>query len=327
MLPAFPEVAGRVGAGDVARIEAVTAALRMVDYRYGGGRCRDTVLGYLPRARALLGSPVTDRVAALLATAVADLHNLAGWACFDTGLVPAARRHFRRALSLAGDARRDDLVANIHYRIGRVHLHHHLPGAAATSFHLGRVAARASGSHHPIALLSANQAWAQAKLGHADRAAALLGQAAEEFTAARPEQLGPWAVFFGETDLSAMTGSVYADLGQTVHPRHARTAIPALSAAVAGYREEMTRSQAFTLTALATCHLLDGDLDEGARIGHRAAMLCAGLESVRVTDRLQPLRQAAAAHRTHSGVSGLYQRFVAENRRPHDYAAAGRQSG
>ncbi|WP_158852737.1 hypothetical protein [Saccharothrix deserti] len=39
----------------------------------------------LPMALALLSLPVTARIGDSLRTAVADLHNLADWACFDTG--------------------------------------------------------------------------------------------------------------------------------------------------------------------------------------------------------------------------------------------------
>ncbi|ONI92131.1 hypothetical protein ALI22I_05890 [Saccharothrix sp. ALI-22-I] len=60
----------------------------------------------LPMALALLSLPVTARIGDALRTAVADLHNLADWACSDTGDTgrcppsahgPRTRRGARRA--------------------------------------------------------------------------------------------------------------------------------------------------------------------------------------------------------------------------------------
>lgn len=55
---------------------------------------------------------------------MAVLRNLAGWVCFDAGLVNNAQNHFCHALVLAGLARADGLTANVCYRLGRVFLHH-----------------------------------------------------------------------------------------------------------------------------------------------------------------------------------------------------------
>jgi hypothetical protein len=42
--------------------------------------------------------------------------------------------HFQHALTLARQSHYDALIANIHYRIGRVHRHHHAPVEALTQF-------------------------------------------------------------------------------------------------------------------------------------------------------------------------------------------------
>lgn len=135
--PPPPLIPGRIGVTDVQRIEDANRAFRALDYQYGGGTCHDAVVGYLPRGLRMLGAYATGLVMDRLCVAVADLHNLAGWTSFDTGQVCVARIHFGRALELAKQGHNDALVANIRYRMGRVHLHHDAPDKALTEFQLG----------------------------------------------------------------------------------------------------------------------------------------------------------------------------------------------
>ena len=58
-----PLTAGRIGVSDVERIEEATRAFRALDYRYGGGACRDAVVGYLPWGLRMLGGDATALVA------------------------------------------------------------------------------------------------------------------------------------------------------------------------------------------------------------------------------------------------------------------------
>jgi hypothetical protein len=86
-----------------------------------------TALRELHRAAALLEASATEQVRSRLCTAVADLHNLAGWIMFDIGQVTTAKTCFAQPLRLAHAAGNTELLANIHYRIGRIHLHHDNP--------------------------------------------------------------------------------------------------------------------------------------------------------------------------------------------------------
>ena len=52
----------RIGMSDVQQILAATKALRDLDYRYGGGTCRDAVVAQLSWAQQLLDSTATDPV-------------------------------------------------------------------------------------------------------------------------------------------------------------------------------------------------------------------------------------------------------------------------
>ncbi|MDQ7810931.1 hypothetical protein Q5425_45020 [Amycolatopsis sp. A133] len=297
----------RIGAADVGRLEAATRAFRAVDYRYGGGSCRHAVQVLLSYAELMLLGAVPEKVVSRLCTAVADLHNLSGWASFDEGKPKAALAAFRRALELAGLAGNDELVANVRYRIGRLYLHHGAVEEAADQFERGQAACRDS-SLLARAILSANLAWARAKRGDATAALALLHAARDEFAAAGPAS-APWSAFFGETDLAAMIGTVHVELTQSSDVRFAGPAIDALTVAVNGYGPAMTRSRSLTQIWLATGHALAGDLDEAARIGAEAIEVAAGLRSERTRQRMSPLAAAAARHPGHAGARDLLDRI------------------
>ncbi|WP_146231528.1 hypothetical protein [Lentzea atacamensis] len=111
---------------------------------------------------------------------------MAGWICFDTGQPQAALAHFSQGLGLAQSGGASDLTANIHYRIGRVHLHHNDSARALTEFGRGENVARDGRATLATSLLVANQAWSHATLGHADDTLQLLGQAVDTFERAAP---------------------------------------------------------------------------------------------------------------------------------------------
>jgi tetratricopeptide (TPR) repeat protein len=293
------------GPHDVEQLEIQTRALRAVDYRSGGGMCRDAVIVRIHRGHEMLGTPVPEPVRDRLFSAVADLHNLAGWTCFDSGHVGAAHHHLDLALELAENGHNDDLAANIHYRRGRIHLHHGAPDEALAQFQLGQLAARRSGSALAVAILCANQAWAYAKKGETELALGLLGRATEEFADAGTGEPPDWARFFTETDLSAMTGTVHTELALTARDPHAGLAIDALAGAVGGYGPEMARSRSLCLIMLATDHLLAGDIDGGAEVAVQAINSAETLKSVRTKDRLRPLKLAADRLRGHAGAREL----------------------
>ena len=117
-------VPARIGVEDVVRLETRTGRLRGLDYRQGGAACRDSAITCAAWGHdRLLDADATDAVRERLLVALADVHNLAAWTCFDTGLDEVAAWHWDRALELAAEAGHQDLEANIHYRAGRMRLH------------------------------------------------------------------------------------------------------------------------------------------------------------------------------------------------------------
>ncbi|HEV8560033.1 MAG TPA: helix-turn-helix transcriptional regulator [Actinophytocola sp.] len=303
--PVLTPAPGRIGMTDVRQVEAATRALRSLDYQYGGGFCRDAVVAQLSWGQQMLGASGPDHVKKRLHVALADLHNLAGWTSFDIGLVDSARNHFGRALELAKAGDSDQLVANILYRMGRVYLHKEAPDDALKMFQLGQIAAQESGSELAVAVICANQAWAYAMMGHEEQTMKLIGRTRDEWARANMAEAEDWVRFFNETDVYAMIGTVHTVLAHNGFPKHTQYAIPALTRAIESYGEEMARSKAFNLSALATNHLLDGDIDHGVKIGNGAVDLAEHLKSNRVKDRLKPLKDEADKRRNNTSAREL----------------------
>ncbi|HEY4019498.1 MAG TPA: helix-turn-helix domain-containing protein [Pseudonocardiaceae bacterium] len=307
--PAQAPAPGHIGMTDVRQVEAATRALRALDHQYGGGFCRDAVVAQLSWGQQMLTASATDQVRYRLFVALADLHNLAGWTSFDSGLVDAARNHFARGLELAKQGKNDPLVANILYRMGRVYLHQGANNDALKLFQLGQIAAQESGSELTVAVLCANQAWAYAALGDERQALKLVGRTKDEFSRADKTNPDSWVSFFNEADLYGMIGTVHSVLAVEVDRKHTKYAIPALTRAGAGYGEEMSRSKSFNQAALATNHLLEGDIDHGAKVGRYALEIAENLKSARVKDRMVPLKDEAEKRRNNSDARDLAERL------------------
>jgi transcriptional regulator with XRE-family HTH domain len=291
---AVTPVPSRIGRADIEQIEHITAVLRAADYLHGGGACREAAAAQTRWVTRLLDVPAADDTTRRLHLTLADLHNLAGWTSLDVALYSAARGHFAQALVHARVAGQASLIANILYRTGRLHLHRSMTVEALRFFQLGQIAAQDSGCTVTVAVLCANEAWAYAMLGDHRQAAASLHRARDELARADPATAAPWVRFFGEADLSGLAGLIHLDLADA-DPALISHARSELEHALGLRSDDMARTRTFEQIALATARLLDGDIDSGVAMGWTAAGGAAELQSVRVRDRLRPLRAAASA--------------------------------
>jgi tetratricopeptide (TPR) repeat protein len=222
---------------------------------------------------------------------LADLHNLAGWTSFDLGLRRSARAHFAHALTQARISHDASLIANVLYRIGRLHLHDGMAAEALRFFQLGQIAAQDSGCALTVATLCANEAWAYAILGDARQTTNLFERAGDEFARADGATSGVWVQFFNGAEITTLTGMAYLALSYT-EPAYVGSARAVLTQMVTARDAGMARSHAFDLTALATACLRDGDINDGVRFGWQAVAAAGTLRSARVNDRLRPLADA-----------------------------------
>ncbi|RCG33209.1 XRE family transcriptional regulator [Sphaerisporangium album] len=302
-------VPGRIGETEVAQVESVTSALRTLDYRYGGGVCRDAVVAQLAWSQRLLRASCSEEVGRRLHRALADQHNLAGWTSFDIGLHGHARRHLSRALEQAKHAGDPSLAANILYRMGRVHLHLWRIEDALRFFQLGQICAQDASCELTVAMLCANEAWAYGLLGDRKLALKSLDRAHDEFNRADRTTAPCWVQFFGEADLKAAAGMMHSALADR-HAGHLAKAAELLSGSVRERSETYARSKVFELIALATVQLLLGDVENGVDNGNKAVTLVTQIRSIRTVDRLEPLQHASQGLSRDSGVRDLCQRIL-----------------
>lgn len=295
----------RIGMTDVQQIQAATKALRDLDYRYGGGTCRDAVVAQLSWAQQLLHASASDKVRQQLFVSLADMHSLAGWTSFDTGLMDPARGHFGKALEFAKQAEDDSLAASVLYRMGRVYLHYQQPNEALKLFQLGQIAAQDSGSALTVAVMCANEGWAYGMLNRPDQVMKMLGRTKDEFARANMDEAPDWVRFFGENDLHGMAGSAHDALAEFTPERYAPMAVAETIKCNEAYGADMQRTHVFGLSLQATNHIRAGDLQQGIKVGRRALEYGANVKSARVPDRLYPLQVEAGKHRMNNDARDL----------------------
>ena len=92
----------QVGMADVAEIKNTTEQLR-VGARTLGGQARAVSAAAVQYGR-LTQVPATETVTPLLFSRLAELNNLAGWCCFDSGMDLSARWHYGQAIDFAHQA-------------------------------------------------------------------------------------------------------------------------------------------------------------------------------------------------------------------------------
>jgi transcriptional regulator with XRE-family HTH domain len=293
-------VPNRVGQADVDQLNQGTDRFAELERRCGGGIVLDALNGQLRHGYALLTATGGETVRRQLLVAVALLHRRASCAAFDVGLLDAARQHILRALELARKANETELQAWLFYSAGRMQLYHGPPDVALKLFQFGYPAALASGRPRLRALLEINEARAYAALGASQQSRSAMSSAVELFG---EDADGPgWLRFFDVAELYGAAGMAWIGLGDEQRAIAAlRKSLAARPAATALYR-------AFDTAELAACHLRNGDIGEGIRVGIAALDEVEPLRSRRARTRLTPL--LVAAGRGGAVARSLYERVA-----------------
>jgi transcriptional regulator with XRE-family HTH domain/tetratricopeptide (TPR) repeat protein len=279
-----------VTAHHVAVLREVTAQHRAFDAEHGGGACRDSAAAYVRWASGMLRSRfVSDHVEHEFKAALADLHQVAGWACHDLGEHDQARRYLTAALALAREVGDLTQAAGCFYRLGRVSIHQQRPGEALKLWQLGQIVAQDSGSPICVAVLHANEAWAYAQLGDDARVRDCLARAEAGLDRIDPDTTPAWAGFFlAPADFDGTSALVYTTLA--THRQHCSRYTPAALEhsvrALAARRPGETRSRVFDTISVASAYLLDAQPATARTHAHAAIDLAAGVASQRTHDRL-----------------------------------------
>jgi transcriptional regulator with XRE-family HTH domain len=306
--PAWTLPPDQIGPGDVARLEVITAQLRVMDHQLGGGACRDAVLAQLGWAQQLLRAHASDDTERTLHIAMAELHLLAGWTSFDIGLTGPARRHYARALEHARFIDETSLVAKVLYCIGRLNLHHGWGPQAVRIFQVGLVTAQQSGYGRAVAMMHANLAWAHALVGDTEQVVDGIGRARDEYARAEGVEVPRWLAFFDSAELQALRGTALAAQARMTQQQRTE-AIERFTLSTALRELPQARPRAFELTALAWLLIDDGSFELGIRTGHEAVDLAENLRSQRVVDRFAPLRDRLARRLSDTDARDLVERI------------------
>ena len=299
-----------VGATDVARIEAATAAFRSWDSQRGGGAARGAVTAQLQWvvATAHRGTCTGEDVRDRLLTATADLAALAAFTHYDVERHEDARRLWLVALHAAREARNTDLTSKVLRQMAHQALHLDRPDealrllqvAAATSLGTAGEASAAT-----LAELAAYEGWAHAMAGRVEPCLRALGRAEEVYAGAPTGDVPAWMSYFDAAELNALRGHCLHVLGYE-RPEAAARAEPLLRAAVEERGAEHVRRKTLNQIALAATYFQRGqDIEEGIAVGYRALAGAGSLHSPRALSRMGGLAKVTVRYAKESSVAAF----------------------
>lgn len=291
-----PRASGpRVGRADITGLwEAVSQAQRW-DSKYGGGSSKASSAStcLTERAAPLLRGSYAEATGRELFTVTAELARVAAWTAVDMGNHDAAQRLFVQALRLARAGGAVDVGC---YVLSTMALQTTLRGYPSEAIDMAQGAyerARHTASPRVLAFAKLMEARAHGRFGDATAAAAALAETENLLDRARERSDEPhWIANVTYARFAADATEVYRDL------RDPRAALRWNAEADSMSIDAYTRSVGLRLTATATAHLHNGDLEQALAVADRAVTLISTVKSTRArdyvqafTDELAPLRK------------------------------------
>lgn len=184
-LPAPPPtptpLPSELGMADVTAIRALTAKLRVVGQEYGGYAGVLTPL--TSRAEQLMTVPAAADTRRAMASALSELHSVAGWAAFDAHVDGSSRYHFARAMTLGREGNDRYQLSYAMYLAGVVNEERGYPDDALKLFQMGQIGLhggeRTDRTVNLQAWLHADSAGALVNMGRDDLATSELRRARE----------------------------------------------------------------------------------------------------------------------------------------------------
>ncbi|WP_018909044.1 hypothetical protein [Salinispora arenicola] len=280
----------RIGGSDVARLNAVVALYRSVDYESGGGVLRVEAGRFAEAASSLSDRPCNDTVKPALLAAIANARQLAGWAAFDTGHHSDAQRYWlsaERTAVAAGDLR---LAARVRYCQARQFQHLRHNGDALDTLRLAREHLAGGATPAINAMLHGAEAASLAARGDRQEALTALGAATDAFDRIDPDCEPEWMRFYDRGELLAQYGRVYRDLARS-DERHGNAAVQWVTEAIAAFGASNVRSTVLNEVGLCSGLFLAAEPHEAVTVGNRVIQHANQLTSQRVHDRIRNLRR------------------------------------
>jgi transcriptional regulator with XRE-family HTH domain len=287
----------RLGANDVARLNAVTALYRSVDYEWGGGLLYDHVARFAESTSALVDQLYADTLTPALLSAVAAARQLAGWTAFDSCQYSDAQRHFLSAERAAVAA--DDVLLAAMIRDCRArqfqHLRHNQDALDTLRLARDQLGSRATPA--VSALLYGTEAASLAALGDRPAACAALGNARDEFDRIKVTREPEWMRFYNQGELFAQYGRVYRDLAR-VDRKHGPAAVHWVTEAISAFGPQNARSTILNEVGLCSALFLAGLPQNAIGVGALVIEHARQLTSHRIFDRIRNIRRDLSDHRS-----------------------------
>jgi hypothetical protein len=290
-----PETQRRVGTADVARVRAVTALFRSVEYEWGGGVLYRQIADFAETVTGLV-SCAGSTVQPGLLVAVGEARQLAGWAAFDTGRHSDAQRHWlsaERACVAAGDLR---LAARVRYCQARQFQHLRHNRDAVETLRLARDHLGSQTTPAITAMIDGAEAASLAALGQHDEALKRLASASDAFDRTTPDGEPDWMRFYDRGEVLAQHGRVFRDMARHDR-RHGRAAVDWVTQAIDAFKTENVRSTVLNEVGLCSALLLAGEPEQAVSIGRQAMLDAQQLTSARIADRVRNLARDLAPYR------------------------------
>jgi tetratricopeptide (TPR) repeat protein len=296
---ATPAAAGptpdHIGLSDVRRIADMTAALDRQDLCFGGGSCREAIVGYLNWATKLRHATMTDDVRRALDTELAHLEELAGWTSYDLLLLDSAEHFFLRALHSARLAEYPFMAAKALARLGEIYVQDGQYGDALRVFQLATIPAREADSAHMSAFLYVNDARIHARRSDAKAVEDAIRRAQDDYADTDHGQQPRQTRFLNNGTFHNRIALAYTDLAEH-NTAFAAHALDAATTAASQCNHSETRALLARLYPLALNAYRIADVTVA---NETTGQIVAGLPQVssrRLTARLRLLATEAAAH-------------------------------
>jgi len=293
--PLVSGLSGRRVSGELAsRFSAIVAELRRMDDVAGGGNMLALAQYHFDWVAGLLNqASYGDTTGRKLHIALAELGELMGWVCYDTGRHGLAQRYCIVALRAAHAADDRPLGAHILGQMAYQVAHQGRPTEAVTLIDTAVAGTRGQRTPRLLTELYIRKAHAFAALKDASACIAAISQARTHVEQSASDDDPPYLYWVRPAEITTSVGECLLQLG------HADQAVAMLDQGIAMFDESFDRDKQYYLTHLVEALARPGkqrDLDAAAGKGIEAINLIESVSSTLNVDRIRSLTRLLTPH-------------------------------
>ncbi|WP_228798718.1 hypothetical protein [Nocardia cyriacigeorgica] len=277
-------IGASVGQQEVEELETTARAFRDWDDQFGGGLRRKAVVGQLSEVTDLVREGQAHAVDQRLRSVMAQLAETAATMSWDSGQQGTAQQYYALAARAASSADDPAFCANALAGMARQLLSLEGKTGAGEALEMIRLGLdRGAGRLTPAveSMLRTREAWAYGQLERPSAFRRACAKAIELHENIQTEAEPFWIDYFDKAELFGTLGGRLLELARR-SPTFASEAADQIAVAVALRRPDRLRSAALDQLGLAEARLIQGELEEGCRIGHDALTIVERTRSDRV---------------------------------------------